>query len=65
MTRFVRWPMDIDPDIRDEHPICSHCEDDWVSHDDPDSAITKPTRQQRRCPICGASIDRPEATNAV
>jgi hypothetical protein len=62
---FVRWPMDINPDIRDEHPICSHCGDDWVSLDDPDSAIIKPTRQQRRRPACGSWIDRPGPTNAV
>ena len=62
---FVRWPMDIEADIRDEHSICSHCEDDWVSLDDPDSAIIKPTRQHRRCPICRSWIDRPGATNAV
>ena len=28
---FVRWPMEIEADIRDQHSICSHCEDDWVS----------------------------------
>jgi len=62
---FVRWPMEIEADIGDEHLICPQCEDYWVSLDDPDSAIIKPTRQQRRCPACGSWIDQPEATNAV
>jgi hypothetical protein len=62
---FVRWPMDIETDTGDEHSICSDCEDDWVSLDDPDSVITKPARQQRRCPICRSWIARPDATNAV
>jgi hypothetical protein len=57
--------MDIEADIRDEHSNCSHCEDDWASHDDPDSAITKPARRDRRCPACGLWINRPGATNAV
>jgi hypothetical protein len=62
---FVRWPMEIEAGIGDEHSICSHCEDDWASLDDPNPAVIERTRQQRRCPVCGLWIDRPEATNAV
>jgi hypothetical protein len=42
---FVRWPMEIEAGVGDEHPICSHCEDDWVSLDDPNPAVIKRTRQ--------------------
>ena len=46
---FVRWPMDVEADVADRHLTCPHCEDDWVSLDDPDSAIIERTHQQRRC----------------
>ena len=71
---FVRWPMEIEADIRDEHPICSNCEDDWGSLDGADSAIIERTPQQQliertpqqqRCPACRSWIDRPGATNAL
>jgi hypothetical protein len=62
---FVRWPMEIEADIRDEHPICSNCEDDWGSLDGADSAIIERIPQQQRCPACGSWIDRPGATNAL
>ena len=62
---FVRWPMVIEAEIRDEHPICSRCEDDWEAPHDPDSAGIERSRRQRRCPACGSWIDWPEATNAV
>jgi len=62
---FVRWPMDIATDIRDEHSICSHCEDSWVSLDDPNPELVERTRQQRRCPVCRSWIDRPGVTNVV
>jgi hypothetical protein len=35
--------MEIEADIRDEHPICSNCEDDWGSLDGADSAIIERT----------------------
>jgi hypothetical protein len=38
---FVRWPMEIEADIRDEHPICSNCEDDWGSLDGPKAATRR------------------------
>jgi hypothetical protein len=62
---FVRWPMESEAGTGDDHPICSQCEDDWVSLDDPESAIIKPPRQQRRCPLCRSWIDPPGATNAL
>jgi len=62
---FVRWPMDIEADIRDENPICPHCEHDWVSLDDSNPAMIKLTGRQRRCPACGLWTDRTVATNAV
>ena len=62
---FVRWPMDVEADVADQHLICSHCADDWESFDGPERAIIGCTRQQRRCPACGAWTDWPEAKNAV
>jgi len=66
MTLYlVRWPMDIEADLPNEHPICSQCEEDWERPDGANSGIIECTRRQRRCPACGSWTGRPEPTNVL